>query len=326
MTDALVSDATTGPTTALTMSGKLTITSGVSATARAGLSNSGILRRGRAPSTTYSATFYAMATAGFTGSLNVTLESTGGTIYASAVINGITTAWTKYTVTLTTAAGAPTSATNLFVISTNSPTANGATIWFGATYLYPPSYDNSPAHLRVDLMQKLVDLHPAFFRVPGGNYLEGNDYADRFNWEATIGPVEDRPGHMDPWGYWSTDDMGLDEYLQMAELAGAQPVLAVYAGYTLNGNSDTGQTLTDDVTSAVDELHYVLDPVTTTWARSRRQRPLRPVQRQLCRDRQRGLFLHHLRHALSALLQRDQGRVPQPSDHCHQFQHRRQPL
>ncbi len=118
-------------------------------------------------------------------------------------------------------------------------------------------------------MQKLVDLHPAIFRVPGGNYLEGNDYADRFNWQATIGPVENRPGHMDPWGYWSTDGFGLDEYLQMAELAGAQPLLAVYAGYTLNGSSDTGQTLTDDVTSAVNELHYVLDPVTTTWGTMR---------------------------------------------------------
>ncbi len=114
-----------------------------------------------------------------------------------------------------------------------------------------------------------MDLHPAIFRVPGGNYLEGNDYADRFNWQATIGPVENRPGHMDPWGYWSTDGFGLDEYLQMAELAGAQPLLAVYAGYTLNGSSDTGQTLTDDVTSAVNELHYVLDPVTTTWGAMR---------------------------------------------------------
>ncbi len=263
--DALTSDTTTGPTSALTMSGKLTVTSGVSVSARAGISNSGYFGVAVAPSTTYTATFYAKATAGFTGPLNVTIESTGGTIYASATVAALTTSWAKYTVTLTTGAGAPTSSANLFVISTNSASANGATIWFGATYLYPPSYNNSPAHLRVDLMQKLVDLHPAIFRVPGGNYLEGNDYANRFNWQATIGPVENRPGHMDPWGYWSTDGMGLDEYLQMAELAGAQPVLAVYAGYTLNGNSDTGTTLTNDVTSAVNELHYVLDPVTTSW-------------------------------------------------------------
>jgi alpha-L-arabinofuranosidase len=265
VTDTLTSDTTTGPTSALTMSGKLAITSGVSASARAGISNSGYFGVAVAPSTTYTATFYAMASAGFTGPLSVTLESTAGTIYASATVAALTTSWAKYTVTLTTGAGAPTSATNLFVISTNSASANGATIWFGATYLYPPSYDNSPAHLRVDLMQKLVDLHPAIFRVPGGNYLEGNDYADRFNWQATIGPVENRPGHMNPWGYWSTDGMGLDEYLQMAELAGAQPVLAVYAGYTLNGTSDTGTTLTNDVTDAVNELHYVLDPVTTYW-------------------------------------------------------------
>ncbi len=265
VTAALTSDSTTGPTSALTKSGKLTVTSGVSASARAGISNSGYFGVAVAPSTTYTATFYAKATAGFTGPLNVTIESTGGTIYASATVSSITTGWAKYTVTLTTGAGALTSSDNRFVISTNSASANGASIWIGAAYLYPPSYANSPAHLRVDLMQKLVDLHPAIFRVPGGNYLEGNDYANRFNWEATIGPVENRPGHMNPWGYWSTDGMGLDEYLQMAELAGSEPILGVYAGYTLNGTSDTGQTLLDDVTSAINELHYVLDPVTTSW-------------------------------------------------------------
>jgi alpha-L-arabinofuranosidase len=124
--------------------------------------------------------------------------------------------------------------------------------------------------LRIDLMQKLADLHPPIFRVPGGNYLEGNTFADRFNWSATIGPVENRPGHYNSaWGYWSTDGMGLDEYLQMAEEVGAQPILAVYAGYTLNGTSDTGATLTNDVNDAVNELHYVLDPTSTSWGAMR---------------------------------------------------------
>ena len=53
------------------------------------------------------------------------------------------------------------------------------------------------------------------------------------------------------------------------------PILAVYAGYTLNGTSDTGATLTDDVTDAVNELHYVLDPVTTTWGRCARRMGIR---------------------------------------------------
>ena len=152
------------------------------------------------------------------------------------------------------------------MISTNSPSANGDTIWFGAVYMYPPGYGGGDNRFRDDLMQWLVDLQPSIFRVPGGNYLEGNTFADRFNWSETIGPVENRPGHMNSaWGYWSTDGLGLDEYLQMAETMGAEPILGVYAGYTLNGSSDTGEVLANDVIDAINELHYVLDPVTTTW-------------------------------------------------------------
>ncbi|HEX3357702.1 MAG TPA: LamG-like jellyroll fold domain-containing protein, partial [Tepidisphaeraceae bacterium] len=246
VTDSLASDATTGPTSALTKSGKLTITSGVSASARAGISNSGYFGIAVAPSTSYTVQFYAKATSGFTGSLTVDLESTNGTVYATATIPSITTAWASYIATLTTNASAPLTSTNRFVISTNSTSANGKTIWFGATYLYPPSYQDAANHLRVDLMQYLQQLKPAIFRVPGGNYLEGNTFADRFEWSNTIGPVQDRPGHLNSaWGYWSTDGMGLDEYLQMAEEVGSKPILAVYAGYTLNGSSDTGTTLTN---------------------------------------------------------------------------------
>ncbi len=268
--DTLASDATTGPTSALTQSGKLTITSGVSASARAGISNAGYFGVAVAPSTSYSVEFYAKASSGFTGPLTVDLESTTGTVYATATVSSITTSWADYTVTLTTVVNTPTTSTNLFVISTKSTSANGATIWFGATYLYPPSYENAANHLRIDLMQMLAALKPAIFRVPGGNYLEGNTYATRFEWSNTIGPVQDRPGHYNSaWGYWSTDGMGLDEYLQMAEEVGASPILAVYAGYTLNGTSDTGTTLTNDVTDAVNELHYVLDPTTTSWGAER---------------------------------------------------------
>ena len=266
---ALTSDATTGPTTALSRSGKLSITSGVSASARAGISNSGYFGLAVEPSTTYTVDFYAKASPGFSGPLTVDLESNGGTIYASATVASITGAWTKYTVTLTTGAGTPTSDTNRLVISTNSASANGATLWFGAVYMYPPGYGGGDNHFRSDLAQWLVDLQPAIFRVPGGNYLEGNAFDDRFNWSQTIGPVENRPGHLNSaWGYWSTDGMGLDEYLQMAELIGAEPILAVYAGYTLNGSSDTGATLAADVTDAINELHYVLDPVSTSWVLS----------------------------------------------------------
>jgi alpha-L-arabinofuranosidase len=267
---ALTSDTTTGPTAALSQSGKLQITSGISASARAGISNSGYFGVALAPSTSYSVQFYAKATSGFTGPLSVDLESNTGTVYSTATISSITSSWAQYTATLTTGANTPTTSTNRFVISTNSASANGATIWFGATYLYPPSYNAATNHLRIDLMQMLAALKPAIFRVPGGNYLEGNTYSTRFEWSNTVGPVQNRPGHFNSaWGYWSTDGMGLDEYLQMAEEVGASQILAVYAGYTLNGSSDTGTTLSNDVTDAVNELHYVLDPTSTTWGAER---------------------------------------------------------
>ncbi len=44
-------------------------------------------------------------------------------------------------------------------------------------------------------------MQPKFLRLPGGNYLEGEHVADRFNWKQTIGPWADRPTHMSPWRY-----------------------------------------------------------------------------------------------------------------------------
>jgi len=283
VTASLTSDTGTGPTSALTQSGKLTVGTGVSAKhstvaktagttanastlARAGIANSGYFGVGIAPSTTYTAEFYAKSSGSFAGPLDVDLESTSGTVYASASVKGVGTSWHKFTVKLKTPASAPTTSTNKLVISTTDSSVNGATVWFGATYLYPPSYQNASNHLRIDLMQKLAQLKPAVFRVPGGNYLEGNTYATRFEWSNTVGPVDERAGHMNSaWGYWSTDGMGIDEYMQMAEEVGSSPILAVYAGYTLNGQSDTGSTLVNDVMDAVNEIHYLTDPASTNW-------------------------------------------------------------
>jgi alpha-L-arabinofuranosidase len=285
--DQLAADATTGPTSALTASGKLTVSSGTTSAngtlssardaglpatsiSRAGIANTGYFGVGVAPSTTYTVSFYAKSDK-YRGSLTVDLESTSGTVYAANSVSGsLTSSWTKYTVTLQTPKTTPTTSANRLVIATTNSTANGSVIWFGATYLYPPSYENAANHLRIDLMQKLAALKPAVFRVPGGNYLEGNTYATRFQWSDTIGPVDERPGHFNSgWGYWSTDGMGIDEYMQMAEEVGASPILAVYAGYTLNGSSDTGSTLTNDVTDAVNEIHYLTDPTTTSWGAER---------------------------------------------------------
>ena len=73
----------------------------------------------------------------------------------------------------------------------------------------PPTWHDQPNLFRPDLMEKLDELHPKFLRFPGGNFLEGQHLADHFDWKKTIGPLVDRPGHMAPWMYRSSDGMGL---------------------------------------------------------------------------------------------------------------------
>ena len=86
-------------------------------------------------------------------------------------------------------------------------------------------------------MERMAAMHPHFLRLPGGNYLEGDRITDRFDWKKTIGPLVDRAGHQAPWTYWSSDGLGLLEFLEWCEDLKVEPVLAVYAGYSLRGST-----------------------------------------------------------------------------------------
>ena len=79
-------------------------------------------------------------------------------------------------------------------------------------------------------------MKPSFLRLPGGNFLEGNTIAERFDWKTNHwGHFSQRPGHPDPWGYQSSDGYGLLEYLEWCEDLHMKTVLAVFAGYALGG-------------------------------------------------------------------------------------------
>ncbi|KAK9747967.1 hypothetical protein RND81_02G026900 [Saponaria officinalis] len=92
---------------------------------------------------------------------------------------------------------------------------------------------------RKDLMKMLLDLKPRFLRFPGGCYVEGNTLANAFRWKETVGPWEERPGHLgDVWNYWSDDGLGYLEYLQLAEDLGAEPVWVINNGFGLLDSVD----------------------------------------------------------------------------------------
>jgi alpha-N-arabinofuranosidase len=171
-----------------------------------------------------------------------------------------------YDLTLTTGKDAkPTTQARLALTATQP-----GTVWFGLVSLFPPTWKDRPNGLRRDLMQLLVDLKPAFLRFPGGNYLEGDTIATRFDWKKTLGPVPQRGGHPGPWKYRSTDGMGLLEFLEWCEDMGAEPVLAVYAGYSLkNQHVNPGHDLEPYVQDALDEIEYVTGPVSTKWGAQR---------------------------------------------------------
>ena len=233
----------------------------------AGIANAGYWGIPVRPNTTYHASFYAQGKS-FSGSLTVSLVSSTGTnggMVASAVVKKISSKWQKYEVTLTTG-NVPASKENKLVIST---TKRG-TIWFSQVSLFPPTYNNRANGNRKDIMQLMADMKPSFLRFPGGNYVEGNTIPERFDWKKTIGPISDRPGHPSCWRYWSTDGMGLLEFLEWCEDLHMQPVLAVYAGYSLRDQHVTpGPDLEPYVQDALDEIEYVTGDTTTTWGARR---------------------------------------------------------
>jgi alpha-L-arabinofuranosidase len=175
--------------------------------------------------------------------------------------------WKKYDAILAAGEDSKASAENRLVISTSRP----GIVWFSMASLFPPTFDNRPNGNRRDIMQLLGDMHPAFLRLPGGNYLEGNRIATRFEWKKTIGDISQRPGRMDDaWHYWSADGMELLEFLEWCEDLHLEPLLAVYAGYSLDGERvPVGDALAPYVSDALDEIEYVTGDSKTTWGTRR---------------------------------------------------------
>ncbi|ODN05670.1 Alpha-L-arabinofuranosidase A [Orchesella cincta] len=252
---------------------RVNVDSNVAAGQRIGVSNNGYWGIPTRPDyTSYKASFYAKAVGGFTGPLTVQIESTNGSVvYATAQVPSITEEFQKYEVTLTpTPALIQTpSLDNVFTITANGPLTTNVSIFFNVISLFPPTFKNRPNGLRTDLAQKLADAKPSFFRFPGGNFLEGATIEERFAWEDTIGDIAQRPGHMGPWGYYSTDGLGLLEYLEFAEDLNAEIVLGVFTGYALNGESVPPEEMGPYIDSVLNEIEYIIGNTSTTWGARR---------------------------------------------------------
>jgi alpha-N-arabinofuranosidase len=149
---------------------------------------------------------------------------------------------------------------------------HAGTLWLSLVSLFPPTYHDRENGNRIDLMEKLAAMHPAFLRFPGGNYLEGDHIPERYEWKKTIGALVDRPTHPSPWRYHSSDGLGLLEFLEWCEDLKMQPVLAVYAGYSMQQEHvNPGPDLDPYVQDALDEIEYVTGGADTKWGAVRVQ-------------------------------------------------------
>ncbi len=261
-------DKGTGPSSALNSSLRLDVER-ADAQNQAGVLNTGWWGMAVKPNTEYKGSLYAKASVSDMGPVTVSLVSDDtGKALATAAVAGLTGDWKQYAFTLKTAA-TPASASNHLVLTVSHP----GTLWLQLVSLFPPTYRNRPNGFRVDLMEKLAAMHPTFLRFPGGNYLEGNHINERFDWKKTIGPWVDRPTHPSPWHYHSSDGMGLLEFLEWCEDLKMNPLLAVYAGFSLpEGGGERvkpGADLEPYVQDALDEIEYVTGSVDTKWGAER---------------------------------------------------------
>jgi alpha-L-arabinofuranosidase len=237
-----------------------------SKSSRVGIANEGFWGIPVKPNSTYHATFYAKCAADFSGAITVSIENNDGQkVWAKGNVQKVTGSWAKYSVTLKTPAKIEASSSNRFVVSLSSP----GSVWLSFISLFPPTYNNETNGKRVDLMEKLAALHPAFVRFPGGCFVEGSNFEGRFDWKKTIGDVSLRPGHVCPSNYPTSDGMGILEFMTWCEDLHAEPVVAVYAGLSMNNDHFVGKDLEPYVQDALDEIEYISGDASTKWGAKR---------------------------------------------------------
>ena len=68
---------------------------------------------------------------------------------------------------------------------------------------------------RQDVMALVRELGPTIMRYPGGNFVSG------YNWEDGVGPVAERPAHLD-YAWFSTEPntFGTNEFIDWCRMAG----------------------------------------------------------------------------------------------------------
>ena len=116
------------------------------------------------------------------------------------------------------------------VVASVSPRLFGSFVEHMGRAVYTGIYE--PAHpsadecgFRSDVLELVRELGATVIRYPGGNFVSG------YRWEDGVGPVSARPVRLDAaWHSTETNEVGLHEFAEWAERAGAEIMQAVNLG------------------------------------------------------------------------------------------------
>jgi alpha-L-arabinofuranosidase len=199
-------------------------------------------------------------------SLSIILQSKEGDNCGNTTITTNTSSgWVKYSATIT--ASASTKTGQLAITAPSS-----GIFYIDMVSLFPPTFKNRTNGCRIDLAEKLEALKPGFVRFPGGCYVEGeyaNGNTNRFEWKKTIGPVEERPGHLNKnWGYRVSDGLGYHEFLQLCEDLDAEPLFVANIGLG-HGWVINYQRIDDFIQEALDAIEYANGDISSPYGAQR---------------------------------------------------------
>lgn len=123
--------------------------------------------------------------------------------------------------------------------------------------IYEPGHPTADKNgFRRDVLELVRKLNVPVVRYPGGNFVSG------FNWEDSIGPVNDRPKRLDlAWFTTETNEVGLHEFYSWAKEAGSDVMYAVNLG-------------TRGPDAARNVVEYCNHPKGTFWSDLRRKNGL----------------------------------------------------
>lgn len=173
--------------------------------------------------------------------VRVTLHGEGGLIAEPALLGKGTADWRGFE-TVLFAKRSVQNAT--LTIEFEGP----GTLWLDRVYLIDC---NAVLGLwRPDVVEKLKDTNPGIVRF-GGSAIE------TFQWSDTIGKWDDRaPFPDDPWGGLQDNFVGIEEFVQLVQYVGAEPLICVRW---------TGRTPED----AANEVEYFNGDATSKWGQVR---------------------------------------------------------